>query len=235
MRIWHSVIHPITQHFRRKRGAFLHSRFPNIHALRICDLGGSQHFWEKLELSIRPQNITIYNISSDETQSIRKSDASRISVLIYDGTRIPAPDKSFDLLVCNSVLEHVPLQDRAALCQEMARVSKAVFLQTPAWSFPVEPHFLLPFVHWMPRRLGYWLVKISPWRLLSRPSEETIRQYWWGTQLLKQGELKSLFPHALVETETVVGLTKSYYVLQRDFELVGKDSNSPNAASHGDA
>jgi len=235
MRIWHSVIHPVTQHFRRKRGSFLQMQFPDIRTLRICDLGGSQHFWEKLGIAVPPENITIYNISSDETQSTSASDASRISVLIYDGTRIPVPDKSFDLLVCNSVIEHVPLQDRAALCQEMTRVSKAVFLQTPAWSFPIEPHFLLPFVHWLPRRLGYWLAKVSPWRLLSRPSEETIRQYWWGTQLLKLRELKSLFPHALVETETALGLAKSYYVLQRDRGLLGNESNSTMAAGHGDA
>ena len=235
MRIWHSVIHPITQHFRRKRGAFLRSRFSDIRTLRICDLGGSQHFWEKLGLSIPPQNITIYNISLDETQSVTASDASQILVLIYDGTHIPVPDKSFDLLVCNSVLEHIPLQDRAALCREMTRVSKAVFLQTPAWSFPVEPHFLLPFVHWLPRRLGYWLVKVSPWRLLSRPSEKTIRQYWWGTQLLKLRELTSLFPNALIETETALGLAKSYYVLHRELGPVGQESNSPKAAGRGDA
>jgi len=216
MRIWHRVIHPITQHFRQRRGQFLLANFPDIRELRICDLGGSQHFWEKLALDVPAPNITIYNISRDETQSVVASNASSISVQIYDGRRIPVPDKTFDLLVCNSVLEHVPIEERATLCREMSRVSRAVFLQTPAWSFPVEPHFLLPFVHWLPRRLGYWLAHFSPWRLLSRPSQETIRQYWWGTQLLRFKELQELFPAASIATERALGLTKSYYVLQRD-------------------
>jgi len=235
MRLWHRVIHPITQHFRQKRGQFLLAHFPDIRTLRICDLGGSQHFWEKLSLAIPPQNITIYNISSEETQSVVASDASAISLQIYDGQRIPVSDKSFDLLVCNSVLEHVPLQDRAALCKEMTRVSKAIFLQTPSWSFPLEPHFLLPFVHWLPRQLGFWLVKVSPWRILSRPSAETIRQYWWGTQLLTLHELKTLFPDASFATEKALGLSKSYYVLQRDGQPLHQESTARRPLNLGDA
>jgi len=234
MRIWHHVIHPITQHFRQKRGQFLLASFPDIRQLRICDLGGSQHFWEKLALDVPARNITIYNISRDETQSVVASATSSISVQIYDGVRIPAPDKTFDLLICNSVLEHVPVNERAALCREMSRVSRAVFLQTPAWSFPVEPHFLLPFVHWLPRRLGYWLVHVSPWRLLSSPSQETISQYWWGTQLLKLADLQQLFPGASIATERALGITKSYYVLQRE----PGSSRSPSGLTplpHGDA
>jgi hypothetical protein len=97
-----------------------------------------------------------------------------IPIVIYDGRHIPVPDKHFDLLVCNSVLEHVPPDQRAALAREMRRVAKAVFCQTPAYSFPLEPHFIMPFVHWLPRQLGYQLIKLSPWRILSRPSAATI-------------------------------------------------------------
>ena len=44
MTFWHQIIHPITQHFRRRRGKLLIDLFPNVASLRICDLGGSQHF-----------------------------------------------------------------------------------------------------------------------------------------------------------------------------------------------
>ena len=213
MTLWHRIIHPITQHFRRKRGQFLLARFPAIRGLRICDLGGSQHFWDKLGLGVPHENITIFNISSAETQGMTAAGDAGIRVLIYDGHTIPAADQSFDLLVCNSVLEHVPPQDRAALVKEMRRVAKALFCQTPAWSFPVEPHFLLPFVHWLPRSLGYQLIKLSPWRLLSRPNQAVMQEYWWGTQLLKRAELQALFPGLPVEDERALGLAKSYYVV----------------------
>lgn len=220
MSLWHRIIHPITQHFRRQRGRFMLQQFPDIARLRICDLGGSQHFWDKLGLPVARDQITIYNISHSETQGVDSASGDGTSrpirVLIYDGHRIPEPDGSYDLLVCNSVLEHVPPAQRAALAAEMRRVAKAVFCQTPAQSFPLEPHFLMPFVHWLPRSLGFQLIKLSPWRLLSRPDTATIREYWWGTRLLGRKELQALFPDTRIVAERVLGLSKSYYVISRE-------------------
>ncbi len=216
MSLWHRIIHPITQHFRQRRGQFLLQAFPDIARLKICDLGGSQHFWDKLGLDVPHDQITIYNISLAETQGIEDpagQAAGRIRVLIYDGQHIPEPDHSYDLLVCNSVLEHVPPTQRAALATEMKRVARSVFCQTPANSFPIEPHFLMPFVHWLPRWLGFQLIKLSPWRLLSRPDAATIKEYWWGTRLLGSRELQALFPGTPIVGERVLGLTKSYYVV----------------------
>ena len=96
----------------------------------------------------------------------------------------------------------------------MRRVAKAVFCQTPARSFPVEPHFLMPFVHWLPRDLRCQPIKLSPWRLLSRPSAAMINAYWWGTQWLGQQEIKALFPNATLKTERMFGLIKSYHVIE---------------------
>jgi hypothetical protein len=70
MKVWHWFIHSITSHFRRKRGRFLLGRFPNIHDYRICALGGSRHFWEKIGLNIPLDQITMYNVSYVETGSV---------------------------------------------------------------------------------------------------------------------------------------------------------------------
>jgi SAM-dependent methyltransferase len=226
MDLWHRTIHALTRRFRERRGQFMVQHFPALRSLRICDLGGSNHFWEKLALNVPPHHITIYNISADETQGIEGDDSGRIQVHLYDGRHIPVPDKAFDLLVCNSVLEHVPADQRAALAAEMRRVAKSVFCQTPAKSFPLEPHFLLPFVHWLPRKLGFWLIHVSPWRLLSRPSEETIHEYWWGTRLLDRREIEALFPEDSVVAERVLGFTKSYYVVRHHSETMSAPGNS---------
>lgn len=212
MSVWHRVIHPITQYFRRRRGQFLLQHFPKIREMRICDLGGSRHYWQKLGIDIPPTNITIYNISASETAGVT-SDHNDIEMIIYDGNRIPVVDNAFDLLICNSVLEHVPPDNRATVAREIRRVAPRAFIQTPARAFPIEPHFLMPIVHWMPRGLGYQLIKVSPWRILAKPTVAEIKSYWWGTQLLSRKELRALFPGAAIVTEDVAGLTKSYYVI----------------------
>lgn len=231
MSLWHRVIHPVTQHFRRRRGKFLLEEFPDILKLKICDLGGSQHFWDKLGLDVPCDQITIYNISAAETQGVDLAGHQRIRVLIYDGKHIPESDATFDLLICNSVLEHVPPAQRAALAIEMQRVAKSVFCQTPAQSFPVEPHFLMPFVHWLPRGLGFQLIKLSPWRLLARPDLATIKAYWWGTRLLSRDELQTLFPGARIVAERALGLTKSYYVIASDKRQLLLDPTVSQASS----
>ena len=127
MSVWHRVIHPITHHFRRRCGRFLLAQFPGIRSARICDLGGSRHFRDKLELNDPREHITIYNISSDETQGPDSASDGGIRLLIYDGKHIPVADRAFDLLICNSVLEHLPPAQRADLATEMRRVAKALF------------------------------------------------------------------------------------------------------------
>ncbi len=63
---------------------------------------------------------------------------------------LPFADGAFDLAYCNSVIEHVPPERRAAFARELRRVARGWYVQTPAWSFPIEPHALLPAAHWLP-------------------------------------------------------------------------------------
>src|SRR5919206_1104045 len=67
--------------------------------------------------------------------------------------RLPFADGAFDLAYSSSVVEHVPPQRRAAFAAELRRVARGWYVQTPARSFPIEPHALLPFAHWLPVRI----------------------------------------------------------------------------------
>ncbi|MEI2701957.1 MAG: class I SAM-dependent methyltransferase [Baekduia sp.] len=76
---------------------------------------------------------------------------------------LPFEDGEFDLVHCSSVIEHVAPEHRAAFVGELRRVGRRLFLQTPAYSFPIEPHAALPFAHWLPPgiRRRYWKLGVQ--------------------------------------------------------------------------
>src|ERR1700740_3116720 len=65
---------------------------------------------------------------------------------------LPFDAGEFDLVYCSSVIEHVAPARRAAFAAEIRRVGRGWYVQTPAWSFPLEPHSLLAGAHWVGAR-----------------------------------------------------------------------------------
>ena len=111
---------------------------------------------------------------------------------------LPFADHEFALAYCSSVIEHVTPDKRVPFAAEVMRVARTVFVQTPAWSFPLEPHALLPFAHWLPVGL-----RRPYWRLGAAGG-------WEDISLLRRGELASLFPGAEVRAERFGPLAKSW-------------------------
>jgi Methyltransferase domain len=215
MSVWQSFILPITGFFRRRRVHLMQAACPELfdgQIRKVLDLGGSQHFWANLPVDLSLKKVVIYNISESETSAQGQGAAAQIPVKLYDGTRLPEADGSFDVVVCNSVLEHVPVNLRAGVVAEMHRVGRRVLVQTPAFAFPVEPHFVFPMLHWMPRFIGRQLVLISPWFWISRPGLAHARAYFDEISLPTRAEIDRLFPKATVRCERVAGLVKSYVV-----------------------
>jgi SAM-dependent methyltransferase len=100
---------------------------------------------------------------------------------------LPFANGQFDLVYCSSVIEHVPPPRRAPFAAEIRRVGRGWFVQTPAYSFPLEPHALLPFAHWLPVSL-----RRRYWRLGAAGE-------WEEISLLRRGEMEDLFGPALPE------------------------------------
>lgn len=69
-----------------------------------------------------------------------------------DARDLPFADRSFDYVVSNAVLEHVGGPDGAQrMISESRRVARIGYLHTtPNRWFPIEPHVMLPLIHWLP-------------------------------------------------------------------------------------
>jgi SAM-dependent methyltransferase len=114
---------------------------------------------------------------------------------------LPFADGEFDLVYCSSVIEHVPPARRAAFAAELRRVGRGFYVQTPAYSFPIEPHALLPFAHWLPvsLRRPYWRLGAA--------------RQWEQIALLRRGEMERLFG-APALAERFGPLAKSWICVQ---------------------
>ncbi len=110
---------------------------------------------------------------------------------------LPFTDGQFDLAYCSSVIEHVEPARRRAFAAAVRRVARGWFVQTPARSFPIEPHALLVGAHWLPLR-----ARRAYWRLGA--SGDDPDEIW----LLGRAELEGLFGPA--RAERLGGLVKSW-------------------------
>ncbi|MGB3300805.1 MAG: methyltransferase domain-containing protein, partial [Phormidesmis sp.] len=138
-------------------------------------------------------------------------------VVIGNGCNIPFCDDSFDLAFSNSVIEHVG--DEAStlkFAQECERVGRHVYIQTPNHWFPMEPHFVALFIHWLPRSLYRKVAFLSlnyalfSWR--SASLKAIFYEEFDSIRLLRRSQLKRLFPSKQIGREQVLGLTKSFIV-----------------------
>jgi len=103
---------------------------------------------------------------------------------LVEGTRLPFPDRSFDVVLSNHVVEHVGSRDdQLDHLREVARVLSAdgiAYLATPSRWTLVEPHFHLPLLSWVPRAAR------SPYVRLAR------RGPAYDCELLSRSELLAL-------------------------------------------
>lgn len=206
MEVWNRLINPMQTAFRRKRAERILARCPEINGGVVIDIGGSLAFWRTVSDILKPAKVMIYNISSGRMVMGLQNSHRNIETHLYDGLTIPQPDGLADVVICNSVIEHVPLNLRGNLASEIARVGKRFVVQTPAYGFPLEMHFGLPFIHWMPRPVGRAFAAVSPFALLTSASGT---RYFDQTQLLRRDEFAAYFPGANVEVERFLGLPKS--------------------------
>ena len=125
-------------------------------------------------------------------------------------------DNSFDIVHSNSVIEHVGNWDNmVSFANEVRRLAPKYWVQTPYFWFPVEPHCMTLFFHWLP-----WVVRVRlvMWFSLGNwARRETVDSAVKAVQdanILDQFLLKSLFPDARVKVERAFLLPKSLIMVR---------------------
>ena len=142
-------------------------------------------------------------------------------VLLHPDEALPLDTASFDIVWCSSVIEHVtgidssvlPPWDAARYCQraeqrqrefaeEIRRVGRGYWVQTPNRRFPIEAHSMLP-----------GLQLLSPYAQYQ--ASRALKHIWikrWNQDfhLLDRDRLARFFPEARILGERFCGLVKSW-------------------------
>jgi hypothetical protein len=204
----HKVHAFIARRFRPARLARFRAAFPFSHYRTIIDFGGGSQNWEMMDNSYQ---VTLLNLDP-------AIPAGRYPLMVADARNTGLAESSFDVAFSNSVIEHLPTwEDQKQFAREMSRVGKTVYCQTPNFWFPVEPHLLTPFVHWIPGfTKNYWLMRyctVTGW--LMKPTREFFDQEFSTIRLLSSAEFRTLFPDCEIWTERVLGLAKSFTAVSK--------------------
>ena len=209
------MVDPLTiNRFRRARGKRLRAKIAYIanslgRDITILDIGGRENYWANVGLE-NVKSIDLLNYNLDEISNVANSSVFRIR--LGDARNlVDYKDCSIDLVHSNSVIEHVgSWLDMQAMAREALRVGFSGWIQTPAWEFPIEPHFKAPFLHWFGQPLRRRMMTMSTAYRGKGLSER--RMHVDRINLLSHSELAELFPEKTIYVERFLFLPKSYIV-----------------------
>jgi SAM-dependent methyltransferase len=216
----------VSQNARRRRLEIFRGKFKLDETKRVLDIGSENGSNIKSVLEgtgVTPQNIYLADIDEKALADGHRNFGFN-SVLYNESDDLPFADQAFDVVYCSSVIEHATIpkiyvwqttdeeefkaaawQRQKRLADEIRRVGKAYFVQTPNRAFPVESHSLLPFAGSLPRPL---LIKVL----------EKTTKFWVSTEpdfnLLDASQMQELFPEAEIVPEKKFGLVKSLMAIK---------------------
>jgi SAM-dependent methyltransferase len=208
-RLLYRIFGAISPYFRGRRLALFEEYLRPTPADSMLDVGGTTAMWEQAGVPVGA--LHVLNL---EARWLMRDNPDAITPLVGDALNLPVADGAYDIVFSNSVIEHVGTwENQLRFADEVRRVGKRIWLQTPAREFFFEPHYLTPFIHFLPkgaqRRLLRWF-SFSAWGWLTRPTPEGIAAMVDEIRLLSHAEMKALFPDCLIMKETFAGMTKSY-------------------------
>ncbi len=205
----HSTISKVRKKRCKLLLALIHS-IDDTDSIRILDVGGTLTFWETCGfVGTQKCEITMLNLNKFEVpykyKYINSVQGNGMEMRNYK-------DKEFDLVVSDSVIEHVEnYENQKKMAGEIQRVGKRYFVQTPNFFFPMEPHFLFPFFQFLPLSVKTLLLTyFSPGGRQPTKNPEKAESIAKSIRLLKKREVIQLFPEGVILKEKLYGMTNSF-------------------------
>jgi len=167
----------------------------------ILDVGGLPEIWLGTGLE---SNVSLLNLNTPSSPESPftwiAGDACNLNML---------DDKSFNVIFSNSVIEHVGDSKRQLMmANEVRRVGKKYWVQTPCKNFPLEVHFNFPFYSFFPRNFRILIARLWPFSYAKFYGLDPVfeAENIWP---LNRSEMQALFSDAQIVSERLLGFTKS--------------------------
>ncbi len=160
------------------------------------------------------EKLTAINTSAEHIELI-KQHYPEIEAIVADARALPWPNKHFDIVYSNAVIEHVgTFKDQKKMAAEIMRVGKRWFVTTPNRWYPFEFHLRLPFVTWLP---GHGYLRVG--QLISYnhvKHKYVIGEECYGLRLMTANELEQCFPGSKIIKQQVTFMAETLIAIGGD-------------------
>lgn len=207
----------IFRRWRVRREKWFREKLGIVPGSRIIDVGGYPEIWNQPGYDGVMVDVINLDLENDTAPSISMISGAMVRSLQGDGRTLPFKDASYDIAYSNSVIEHVgSTRDQERFAQEIMRVGRSLWVQTPAPLCPIEPHFLGLAIHWLPRAWRPIAARVFSLRgLFGGHSMEHLREISDTTRLVSKKRLRSMFPGCIILTERILGVIPKSYIVVR--------------------
>lgn len=182
---------------------------------RILDIGAEIVTSSQCELQFVDSyqwksNISVINLSQQHIEKIKKT-YPMIDACVGNACNLPYPDKAFDVVYSNAVIEHVgSYEDQKKMASEIMRVGKRWYITTPNRWYPFEFHMRLPFVTWLPFHVYREFGRILTYDHVKKKYVFGVGET--GLRLLSSSDLKRCFPGSQIIRSRVTFMAETLIV-----------------------
>lgn len=144
-------------------GLFL-NEFPGQTTQSVLDVGVTvdktalaSNYFEK-NYPVKSKIIALSNQDASYLEDVYPG----LKFQLGDARHLPFTDQSIDVVFSSAVIEHTgKFENQKKMLSECYRVAKhGVFITTPNRWYPIELHTVLPLIHWLPKFVHRFLLKM---------------------------------------------------------------------------